>query len=217
MKNRTNKEWVRELAVTGAGQAQAIEDLRLVLRRGALYVFSRHLIDSKAHPHEKILGLAEDCAQDALLAILARLHEFRGDSQFTTWAYKFAIHFALATSRREAWKGVSIEQLQEETGSFDWRFHDQHFRLDPELPTLQSEIWKIIRQVIRSELTDRQRQVLKLMVFDQVPMDVVVERLNTNRNAVYQLLHDARVKIKARLLAHGYDIQEAYDLFNQDR
>jgi RNA polymerase sigma-70 factor (ECF subfamily) len=71
--------------------------------------------------------------------------------------------------------------------------------------------------VIRSELTARQRQVLKWIAFDDIPMDVVVQRLNSNRNAVYKLLHDARLKVKQRLAAHGYAVEDVYELFQAAR
>jgi RNA polymerase sigma-70 factor (ECF subfamily) len=81
---------------------------------------------------------------------------------------------------------------------------------------MKKEIWDVIRQVLQDDLTPRQREVLKLMVFDEVPMDEVVERLSSNRNAIYKLLHDARKKIKARLLDREIDLEHALRTFSND-
>jgi RNA polymerase sigma-70 factor (ECF subfamily) len=82
------------------------------------------------------------------------------------------------------------------------------------MPSLQSEVRAAIRRVVMTELTGRQRQVLKWIAFDDVPMDVVVERLDTNRNAIYKLLHDARLKVKRQLAAQGYAPDDVYELFS---
>jgi RNA polymerase sigma-70 factor (ECF subfamily) len=89
---------------------------------------------------------------------------------------------------------------------------------DGELPDqslIQREIRGILEEVIKGELTDRQRQVLILMVFHEVPMDEVVQRLGTNRNAIYKMLHDARRKLKNRLQARGFEVEELLALFSE--
>src|SRR5262245_55032183 len=101
---RTNEEWLGDLRASGAAQDAAIADLQNLLLRTSLFFFSRNLSDFGGVPREEILRRAEDCAQEALLAIMNHLAEFRGDSKFTTWAYKFAINMALMTARRERWK-----------------------------------------------------------------------------------------------------------------
>lgn len=214
MRQRTNEEWLHELASTGQEQAVAIADLRTYLLRAALYTFSRHRSDLGQRTYDEIEPLAEDCAQEALVAILKHLHEFRGDSQFTTWAYKFAVNLALVTARHERWKSVSLDQLLDETEVTDWPIRDKSTAVDPDRPALREEVWTALRDTINHDLTDRQRQVLKAMVFDDVPMDEVVRHLGTNRNAVYKLLHDARRRLKARLEARGFDAAEMIGLFS---
>src|SRR5512135_2933175 len=110
---RTNQAWMKELTAGGATQEAAINDLRQILLRAALYFFSRNLGDFGGLSRDEILQRAEDCAQDALIDIMKHLLEFRGDSKFSTWAYKFAINKALMTARRERWKGVSLDDLSE--------------------------------------------------------------------------------------------------------
>ena len=107
---RTNDEWLQDLNASGELQEAAIADLRELLLRAALYFFSRNLGDFGGLNRDEILQRAEDCAQDALIALMNHLQDFRGDSKFTTWAYKFAINIALMAARRERWKGVSLEE-----------------------------------------------------------------------------------------------------------
>jgi RNA polymerase sigma-70 factor (ECF subfamily) len=211
---RTNQEWIESLSGQDSLQAESIEALRALLLRAALYTLGTHLEDLRTLDERERLALAEDCAQEALLAVLARLDDFRGESKFTTWAYKFGINLALTRARKERWKKVSLDELSDTEDSLDWLQLQQGFgTAGSETPALQEEAGALIREVIRSELTDRQRQVLKWIAFDDVPMDVVVERLKTNRNAVYKLLHDARLKVKQRLAAHGYNVEDMYDIF----
>src|ERR1044072_8982245 len=110
-RTRTNQEWLHDLNASGALQEAAIADLRDLLLRAALYFFSRNLGDFRGLSREEITQRAEDCAQDALIAVLDHLSDFRGDSKFSTWAYKFAINMAMMAARRERWKGVSLDGL----------------------------------------------------------------------------------------------------------
>lgn len=213
-KARNNQEWVQALTAQDNDQVEALTDLRDLLLRAALYTLVTHLQDlQKMNEHER-MAMAEDCAQDALQVVLTHLPDFRGESKFTTWAYKFGINIALTRARQERWKNISLDGLSEDEGTLEWiQWKDNLQTNDSEMPSLQEEVSAVIREVVRSELTSRQRQVLKWIAFDEVPMDVVVQRLGTNRNAIYQLLHDARLKIKQQLTIRGYEVEEIYDLF----
>ncbi|MFT3894311.1 MAG: sigma-70 family RNA polymerase sigma factor [Anaerolineales bacterium] len=215
VKTRSNEEWLHELADSGSIQEAALSDLRELLLRAALYFFSRNLGDFRDLSRDDILQRAEDCAQDALIAILDHLTDFRGDSKFTTWAYKFSINISMVTARRERWKRVSLDELTADEGSsIDKFMRDISDGIPPEQVALQTEVQQIIRDGISADLTERQRQVLVWMVIHEVPLDVVVEHLGTNRNAVYKLLHDARRKLKSRLQLNGFDVSETLSLFN---
>jgi len=214
-KTRTNEEWLRDLNASGAIQGTAITDLRDLLLRAALFFFGRNLGDFRGLSRDEILQRAEDCAQDALMAVLAHLEDFRGDSKFTTWAYKFAINIAMVAARRERWKGVSLDELAAfDEGYFGaWMMSDKSDGAAPEQSAVQAELREIIRDVIEQELTENQRRVLFMMVFHEVPMDEVVRHLGTNRNAVYKMLHDARRKLKSGLETRGFEIGEMLTLF----
>jgi RNA polymerase sigma-70 factor (ECF subfamily) len=218
-KGRSNQEWLYDLNASGETQEAAIADLRDLLLRAALYFFSRNLGDFENNDSDEILQRAEDCAQDALIAVMKHLPDFRGDSKFTTWAYKFAINTALMASRHERWKGVSLDQLTAsgEDNFFESVLQDKSDGAAPEESAVRDEVRQIVQDVIRHELTDRQRHVLSLMIFNEVPMDVVVQHLGTNRNAIYKTLHDARRKIKSSLQARGFEVGEMLSLFSTSR
>ena len=212
---RTNEEWLHDLKANGALQEAAIADLRDLLLRAALYFFTRNLGDFRGLNRDEITQRAEDCAQDALIAVMNHLSDFRGDSKFSTWAYKFAINTALMTARHERWKGVSLDEIasSEESNFLKWMMQDKSDGGAPEQSAMQGEIRRILREVIERDLTEKQRNVLFMMVFNDVPMDEVVRHLGTNRNAIYKMLHDARRKLKNGLQARGFEIGEALTLF----
>ena len=211
---RSNQEWIQALSRMDDHQSEALLELRDLLLRAVLYTLVIHRNDLQEMNEHERMALAEDCAQDALQAVLTHLPDFRGKSKFTTWAYKFGVHTALTRARRERWKNISLDALSEADDPLDWIQWKEGLQTgDSEMPSMQAEVRALIQDVVRSKLTDRQRQVLNWIVFDEVPMDVVVERLKTNRNAIYKLLHDGRIKIKRQLAAHGYDVEEVYELF----
>ena len=215
-KVRTNDEWLHDLNANGEPQEAAIDDLRELLLRAALYFFSRNLGDFRGLNRDEILQRAEDSAQDALIALMNHLQDFRGDSKFTTWAYKFAINIALMAARHERWKGVSLDELSfsNEGAFFERVLQDKTDGSAPDQSALQNEVRETIQDVIEHDLTDKQRRVILMMVFNDVPMDEVVRHLGANRNAVYKMLHDARRKLKSGLQARGFDIGETLALFS---
>ena len=213
---RTNEEWLHDLRAGSEVQEAATMELRNFLLRAVLYSFNRNLGDFGGLARDEILQLAEDCTQDALIAVINHLSDFRGDSKFTTWAYKFAVNIALVTARRERWKGVSLDDLSfsEDSNLFEWMLQDKSPGRAPDQSAMQGEVGKIIREVIERDLTEKQRQILIMMVFNEVPMDEVVRRLSTNRNAIYKMLHDARRKLKSGLQARGFEVGETLALFS---
>ena len=111
---RTNQDWIAALSDPNEGQAAALNELRELLLRAALYTLVTHLDDLKAMSERDRMALAEDCAQEALQTVLDKLPEFRGESKFTTWAYKFGVNVALTRARRERWRNISLESISEQ-------------------------------------------------------------------------------------------------------
>lgn len=201
---RSNDEWVQDLSATGAIQAAALEDLRIYLRKAVHIAFQRFPgylagMDDEARAH-----LAEDCTQEALLAVLSQLHQFRGESRFTTWAYNFAVNKAMTAVRRVRWKDVSLEALMDDDAPATALGRETAPGANPEQQAQASEAWAVVHQVIEHELTERQRAALRGVVIQDIPLDEVAQTLGTNRNGAYKLLHDARRKLKGKLLERGF-------------
>lgn len=215
MKQRTNEEWLRELRSTGPEQEEAINDLREYLLRAVLYFFGQNPGDLRGLAREEIEQVAQDLAQDALLTVLNHLDDFRGESKFTTWAYRFAINISLVEARRQRWKNVSLDNLLSRAELPDLQLEDKT-AADPDLAARQREIWSVVRDVIDHDLTPRQRELLIAIAFEDVPMDVVTKQFNTNRNAVYKMLHDARAKLKKSLEERGFAMQDILGAFESE-
>jgi RNA polymerase sigma-70 factor (ECF subfamily) len=208
---RTNDEWLKELREPGPRQEKALADLREILVRGLGYALAKY-----TNVRESDL---EDFAQDALLKVLAGLDSFRGQSRFTTWAQKIAVHTAFTELRRRRWRDVSLEAV---TGSPDAdesaRFFIPSALVDPstsiERQSVQNEMLHVLRQVILEELTDKQRQALVAVRFQGMPRAEVARHMNTNTNALYKLLFDARKRLKERLLERGLSTEDILDAFD---
>lgn len=208
---RSNEEWLHALRSHGATQQGAIEELRDYLLRVVLLYISRDRSDlAHFHPDE-LQHLAEDWAQGALLTILNKLDTFRGQSKFTTWAYRIVINLAAGELRHRRWSALSLEALPDEEEELPLMSMIGDARTqDPERANQQEEVLTIIQRIIDEELTDRQRMALTNLLFRGMPMDEVAERLGTNKNNVYKIMHDARRKLKKRLIE--YDLSEDYVL-----
>jgi RNA polymerase sigma-70 factor (ECF subfamily) len=76
-------------------------------------------------------------------------------------------------------------------------------RLEPDEEVEQSELLTTLQQLIADVLTPHQRQVLVALALNGVPIDVLAERLNTTRGALYKSLHDARRKLRRHLTESG--------------
>lgn len=211
--SRSNAEWLSALRSSGAEQADAISDLRAYVLRAATHALRRRGGAASTDVNQ----LAEDCAQNAVLAILQHLDDFRGASRFTTWVYSFAINTALVAARREGWKRVPLDEVIDNPHLDEWTDAQGRAPADPHRSTLQRETLAVIRDAIDHRLSGRQRQALKAIVFEGVPLDEVARHWGSNRNAVYKLLHDARRKLKAHLQDRGFGVKETLDLFSGDR
>jgi RNA polymerase sigma-70 factor (ECF subfamily) len=201
MADRTNQEWLD--ALRGSGREDALSDLRVLLVRG----LRRALSDV---PEQSL----EDFAQDALLKILAGLDSFRGESRFTTWAFKIAIHEAFTELRRRRWQNISLQDL---VAKYDEGEFTPSVLADrtpsPEQRVTQQMLLEMVRQLIDEELTDRQRQAMIAAVFGGMPGDEIARRMGTNRNALYKLLHDARQRLQSRLLSKGLSVDDVMGAF----
>ena len=193
--------WLRDLRGDGAVRDRAVERLHALLLRAARFETGRR---RATHPHLRgdLDDIAQEAADDALLAVLSRLDDYRGLSRFTTWAYKFALYQASVKVRRRAWQGREIP-VEDEA----WNVLEGG-AARPEDEAEQSELLGAIRDGIATALTPHQRTVLVALALNDVPIDVLAERLQTTRGALYKTLHDARRSLRRELAAAGYAVGE---------
>jgi RNA polymerase sigma-70 factor (ECF subfamily) len=191
-----SRELLRDLRADGATADEAVARLHALLVRAARFEVARR---RSALPHlrgDELDDIANEAADDALTSIRARLDDFRGDSRFTTWAYKFALLEASVKLRRRAWQGrevptapVAMDLLADT-------------RLEPDVALEQRELLDTVQDGIE-RLTPHQRDVLVALALNGVPIDVLAERRGTTRGALYKTLHDARRKLRRHVAAAG--------------
>lgn len=195
-----SKLWLERLAPSSPEREAAVVELHALLVNAARFEVGRRrdeLSHLRGDDHE---DLAQQSADDALMAILRKLDDFRGESRFTTWAYKFALLEAAVKVRHRAWQGREIP-LQEEGWAVlaDVAAPVQRHAED-------AELFGALRQEITRSLTAHQRDVLVAVTLNDVPVDVLAERLGATRGAVYKTLHDARQNLRVALRGRGFPL-----------
>ena len=193
--------WIERLQANGAERDAALVELHTLLLRAARFEVNRRRASSAHLRGSDYDDLAQQSADDALVAILRKLGDFRGDSRFTTWAYKFGLYEAAANVRKRAWQGREIP-LKPET----WPLIVDDRQRSAQQSVETTDILAALGEAIDGELSPHQREVLVAITLNGVPIDVLAERLNTTRGALYKTLHDARQKLRAALLARGLGI-----------
>src|SRR5450432_3244542 len=205
MTERSNAQWVHDLTADAATRDLAISDLRIRLQRGIYYYLSRERSDLADLAPDEITQMTEDFVQDATIRVLANLGSFRGDSRFTTWATKIAVRVAISEMRRARYKDFSLDALTD-TGDLKPSASMAITSTPIERPESAMEKQDVLQKInaaFEEALTARQRIALEAVVLEGVPMDVVAERMGTNRNALYKLIHDARQKLRTYLEGQG--------------
>jgi RNA polymerase sigma-70 factor (ECF subfamily) len=192
-----SREWLRSLRAEGAVKDEAIARLHALLLRAARFEAVRRR-PMLPYLREDIDDIAHEAAEDALLSVLARLDDFRGLSRFTTWAYKFALYETAVKLRRRAWQG---RELPVEDDAWNVIAGTGH---GPDEEAETSELLGAIRAGIAEALSPHQRTVLVALALNEVPIDVLAERLQTTRGALYKSLHDARRKLRRHLVETGH-------------
>jgi RNA polymerase sigma-70 factor (ECF subfamily) len=197
---KDSRSWLSALGLPGPEREEAVAALHELLLRAARFEVSRRRAALSHVRGEELDDLALQAADDALVAVLAKLDDYRGASRFTTWAYKFALLETSVRLRRRAWQEREVV-LEPEA----WpRMADAG-----ESPQSQAETGELMRAIkdgVDSCLTEHQREVLVGLALNGVPIDVLAERLNTTRGALYKTLHDARRKLRADLGERGFTL-----------
>jgi RNA polymerase sigma-70 factor, ECF subfamily len=196
-----SRRWVEQLHPEHPRHEQAVAGLHEVLRRAALHELHRRHAQLPGLAGAEFDDVAHQCADDALVNILARIDRFKGLSRFTTWAYKFAIFEVSSKLARHAWQrhppGRKELELAESSDSLVPRPNEQAER---------REQLVVLKKAIEKDLTPRQREVFVAIALNDVPIDVLALELDSNRNALYKNLFDARRKLRHSLAAAGYPL-----------
>jgi RNA polymerase sigma-70 factor, ECF subfamily len=188
-----SRTWLRDLRSEGPAKDEAVARLHGLLVRAARFEVARR---RPTLPHlrgDELDDVALEAADDALMSVLRRLDDFRGASRFTTWVYKFALLEAAVKLRKRAWQGREVPLEPESWSLFS------SSGLEPAEEVEQSELLAALQRAVAEVLTPHQRRVLVALALNGVPIDVLAERLNTSRGALYKTLHDARRKLRKHI------------------
>jgi RNA polymerase sigma-70 factor, ECF subfamily len=198
----TSHEWPRSLRAAGREGEEAVAWLHALLLRAARFEVARR---RPSLPHlrgDELDDIAVEAADDALVSVLRRLDDFRGESRFSTWVYKFAVLEAAVKLRKRAWQARELPVEPEAWNLF------ASVGLEPGDQVEQRELLSAVQSAIADALTPHQRRVLIALALNGVPVDVLAERLETTRGALYKTLHDARRKLRAHLRERGLTVAE---------
>jgi RNA polymerase sigma-70 factor (ECF subfamily) len=196
---RDSHSWLDALRGSGAARDAALADLHELMLRAAHHEIRRRR-GALAHVRgDELDDLATQAADDALMAVLAKLDDYRGASRFTTWAYKFALLEAGVRLRRRAWQEREVVVGEAAWERFVDRASSAHKTVE------EAELLHALGRAV-AELTPHQRTVFAALALNEVPIDVLAERVGSSRGALYKTLHDARRNLRRALAAEGMAI-----------
>lgn len=205
MSIRTDAEWCSQLG--GASPDGALADLRGLLLRGLSFALASYRVTESD---------LEDFVQDGLVKIMQELSSYRGEARFTTWAQKVCVRLALTELRRRRWQDVSLDDLVATTEMADFTpavLTDTS--ADPSQVAPAQMMMATVQRIIEEELTERQRTAMMAVMQGGMPLQEVAERMGTNRNALYKLIHDGRQRLQKRMMREGLTPQELLAMFEQ--
>lgn len=196
------RHWLDGLRRDSRRHEATVAELRQRLLRVARHELGRrrHQLGSISGP--ELEDIAEQSADDAVLKVIVKLDDFRGASRFTTWACKFAIFEVSAKVAQHAWRRQPADREPA------WETIPDSLAPDPERSAEQREVLAVLRRAIEADLTPHQRRVFVAVALNEVPIDVLAVELDSNRNAVYKNLFDARRKLRAALASAGHELGE---------
>lgn len=214
--SRSNERWIEDLRADGPRQDTAVAELFTYLQRGLLAFMRQGRHGTLRRDPSDLHQSAQDFAQEALLKILERLDTFRGESRFLTWAMKIAIRTAISELRHAAYRGLSLDDLQERGAPLRLAAESpvQPAPLpDPEREAERREVLAALEQAIETELSEKQRAAFLATNVEGIPGEVVARLMDSNANAIYKLVHDARKKLRSFLLERGFTFEGTEQLF----
>ena len=206
---RTNSEWLSDLRTEGFEKDDALQDLRAVIVRGLPYALTKWLSSSDPQFYD----LVEEVAQETLLRVLSHLYTFKGRSQFTTWVQKIAVRLAITELRRKRWQDTSLDELVDTEGSFFGSRLLVDPAVGPEIANEQSETLRQMRRLITEEMKEKQQKAMIAVRLHGMPIEEAARKMDMTRNALYKLLHDARLRLKKRMEEEGITADDVLAVF----
>jgi RNA polymerase sigma-70 factor (ECF subfamily) len=194
---RHDEDWTRDLASENATlRDDAVSDLCDMLFRGLSKSLSKSgRVDD---------AFLEDVVQEASMKILEKLGAFEGRSKFRTWAVTVAVRTAVSKMRKRDWQEVSLDSVTTEAE------FDPQIAVDGsetiEQARSRSKLLSKLKELIDGELTERQWTAITAEL-GGVPLPQLAEKLGSNTNSIYKLLHDARKKLRRGLEASGFTVE----------
>lgn len=199
MTQRTNAQWLHDLQTDGPASEQAITQLHQILTSG----LRRGLLAQVNTSAPEFETLADDFAQDAILKILSNLKSFSGQSKFTTWAHKIAVNVTLTELRRKRWQDQSLDGMTDAAeGDYTPKLAADTSPT-PENAAERAEAVAHVKRLLAEALTEKQRTALVASVFQGHSTNEIAQNMSMKPNAVYKLLHDARLRLKRSLAQEG--------------
>ena len=211
MSGRSNDQWIAGLRSRGPDQDAALADLSEIILVGLPYALNGWL--SSDDP--RFQPLAEEVAQETLLRVLDHLDTFEGRSQFATLVHKIAVRVALTELRRKRWENVSLDELVDNEVSPPPPRLMADSAPSPESIIESEDMLERLRRMIGEELTEKQRQAMIAVAIKGMPLEEVARRMGTNRNALYKLMHDTRLRLKRRLAEEGLTTEDVLAIFEK--
>jgi len=190
--------WLRRLDAASPERRAAERELHARLVRIALAEVRRRAASTPVTGQE-LDDVAHQAAGDAMLAILGKLDDFRGESRFVTWAYRFVILEVSSKLGRHYWRNPPVE-----LDAGQWERLPDRFGMDPAQHAESAGVLAEVRRIVEAEFTEHQRRVFVAIVVDGIPLDALAAELGLQRNAIYKVIFDARRKIRRGLVAKGY-------------
>jgi len=188
--------WPADLNNDGRAGQQALGRLHGILVRASRHQVWRLRDLLPGAGAGELEDLAQQAADDALVAVLRQLGTFQGRSRFTTWAYKFGVLQAGVAVRRQAWRNREVP-LPDTIALIDTS-------PTPAALSEAAHLAHAVQAAITTALTPHQRRVVLALLVEEVPIDVLADRLGSTRNALYKTLHDARRRLRTELTDGGY-------------
>ena len=195
-----SQAWVDGLRPSDARHEDCLARLHALLIRVARHEAFRRGAMLQLHGPE-LEDVAQQAADDSLMAIKAKIAEFRGSSRFTTWAYRFVMLEVSTKIGRHFWRNRPATMDED-----SWERLPDPLPVAPQQLAEQHEMLEALRHAITEDLTELQRRVFVAVALNEVPMDAFARELGSNRNAVYKALFDARCKLRVSLEAAGYPL-----------